>query len=83
MSCIRELITLGPWFSSPLDAWMSVCVYSICVALCVGRLLARVRSPTDCVQIKELKMRARPIIKAVEPLTTTIIILSIGRSGLI
>jgi hypothetical protein len=29
--------TLGCWVRIQLDAWMSVCVYSVCVVLCVGR----------------------------------------------
>jgi hypothetical protein len=28
--------TLGSWLRMPLEAWMSVCVYSVCVVLCVG-----------------------------------------------
>jgi hypothetical protein len=28
--------TLGSWVRIPLDTWMSVCVYSVCVVLCVG-----------------------------------------------
>jgi hypothetical protein len=29
--------TLRSWLRTPLDAWMSVRVYSACVILCVGR----------------------------------------------
>jgi hypothetical protein len=32
--------TLGSWVRIPLKAWMSVCVYSVCVVLCVGSVLA-------------------------------------------
>jgi hypothetical protein len=28
---------LGSWVRISLEAWMSVCVYSVCVALCVAR----------------------------------------------
>jgi hypothetical protein len=28
--------TLGSWVWIPLRAWMSVCVYSVCIVLCVG-----------------------------------------------
>jgi hypothetical protein len=39
----------------PLEAWMSVCVYSVCVVLCVGmgfvciELIPRPRGPSDCI----------------------------------
>jgi hypothetical protein len=29
--------TLGAWVRIQLEAWMSVCVYSLCVVLCVSR----------------------------------------------
>jgi hypothetical protein len=32
--------TLGLWVQNPLETRMSVCVYSVCVALCVGSDLA-------------------------------------------
>jgi hypothetical protein len=32
--------TLGSWVRIPLEAWMSVCVYSVCVVLRVGSGLA-------------------------------------------
>jgi hypothetical protein len=32
--------TLELWVRIPLEAWMFVCVYSVCVVLCVGRGLA-------------------------------------------
>jgi hypothetical protein len=38
--------TLGSWVRIPLETWMSVCVYSVCVVLCDG-LILRPRSPTD------------------------------------
>jgi hypothetical protein len=31
---------LGKWVRIPLEAWMSVCVYSVCAVLCVGRGLS-------------------------------------------
>jgi hypothetical protein len=46
--------TLGYWVRIPLEAWMSVCVYFVCVVLCVVSglakgLIPRPRSPTDYV----------------------------------
>jgi hypothetical protein len=41
--------TLCSWVRIPLKAWISVCVYSVCVVLCVGSGLATV-SLTDCVK---------------------------------
>jgi hypothetical protein len=32
--------TLGSWVRIPLEPWISVCVYSVCVVLCVGRGIA-------------------------------------------
>jgi hypothetical protein len=32
--------TLGSWVRIPLEAWMPVFVYSVCVVLCVGSGLA-------------------------------------------
>jgi hypothetical protein len=32
--------TLGLWVRIPFEAWLSVCVYSFCVVLCVGSGLA-------------------------------------------
>jgi hypothetical protein len=32
--------TVGTWIRIPLEAWMSVCVYSVYVVLCVGSGLA-------------------------------------------
>jgi hypothetical protein len=31
---------LGSWIRIPLEAWMSVCVYSVCAVLCVGKGVA-------------------------------------------
>jgi hypothetical protein len=31
---------VGPWLLVPLEDWMPVCIYSVCVVLCVGRDLA-------------------------------------------
>jgi hypothetical protein len=39
--------TLGSWFRIPHEAWMSVCVYSVCVVLCVGSGLATGWSPVQ------------------------------------
>jgi hypothetical protein len=36
--------TLGSWVRIPLEAWMFVCVYSVCIVLCVGSGLATGRS---------------------------------------
>jgi hypothetical protein len=46
--------TLGLWIADPLEVWMSVCVYSVLLLLCVyvapwDRLIPRQRSPTDSV----------------------------------
>jgi hypothetical protein len=58
--------TLGPWFRIPLDAWMSVCVYSVCVVLCVGSGFVTGWAPVQGVQptvyrIKKLKKRSRSV----------------------
>jgi hypothetical protein len=37
--------TLGSWVRISLEAWISVCIYSVCVVLCVGSGL----TPTGCV----------------------------------
>jgi hypothetical protein len=37
--------TMGLWARIPLKAWMSVCIYSVCVVLCVGSGLATGWSP--------------------------------------
>jgi hypothetical protein len=37
--------TLGSWVRIPLEAWMYVCVYSVCVVLCVGSGLSTGWSP--------------------------------------
>jgi hypothetical protein len=56
--------TLGSWVRIPLKAWMSLCVYCVCVVLCVGSCLATGWSPVQGVlptacRIKELKKRPR------------------------
>jgi hypothetical protein len=33
--------TLGSWVRIPLEAWIFVCFYSVCVVLCVGIGLAK------------------------------------------
>jgi hypothetical protein len=46
MNHLRSLArTLGSWVRIPLEAWMSVCVYSVRVLLCVGSGLATGWSP--------------------------------------
>jgi hypothetical protein len=56
--------TLGSWVLIPLEAWKSVCVYSVCVVPCVGSGLATGWSPVQGVlpivyRIKKLKNRLR------------------------
>jgi hypothetical protein len=56
--------TLGLWVRITLEAWMSVCVYSVCVVLCVGSGLAMgwslVQGALPTVyRIKKLKKRPR------------------------
>jgi hypothetical protein len=67
---------LESWVSISLDAWMSMCVYSACVVLCVGRL-ATSWSPIQGVlhtmyRTKKLKMRPRPNKWAEETLIVTV-----------
>jgi hypothetical protein len=38
--------TLGSWVRIPLEAWMFVCVYSVCVVLCIGSGLVTGWSPS-------------------------------------
>jgi hypothetical protein len=65
----HELSWLAPTLESsvqiPLNTWMPVCVYSVCVVLCVGSGLATSRSLAQGVlptvyRIKKLKKRPRP-----------------------
>jgi hypothetical protein len=56
--------TLGSWVQIPLDTWMSVCVYSVCVVLCAGSGLVTGWSPIKGVlltvkKIKKLKNLVR------------------------
>jgi hypothetical protein len=56
--------TLGSSVRIPLKEWMSMCVYSVCVVLCVGSDLATGWSPVQGVlptvyRIKKLKKRPR------------------------
>jgi hypothetical protein len=56
--------TLRSWVRIPLNAWMSVCVYSVlCCPVCRWRpcngLIARPRSPTVCVK-KDYEIYKRP-----------------------
>jgi hypothetical protein len=53
--------TLGSWVRIPLEACMSVCVYSVYVVLyrerpCVG-LISHPRSPTDCLRLRNWSER--------------------------
>jgi hypothetical protein len=62
--------TLGSWVQIPLQAWMSVRAYSVCVVLCVGGGLDTGWSPVQGVlptvySIKNLKKTAK-VLKAVE-----------------
>jgi hypothetical protein len=57
--------TLRSWVRIPLKAWMLVCVYFVCVALCTGRGLASDWSPVQGVlptvyRIKKLKRGQGP-----------------------
>jgi hypothetical protein len=55
--------TLGSWIRTPIKAWMSLCAFilRLCCLVFMQRpcdgLITRARSPTDCVQIRELKKR--------------------------
>jgi hypothetical protein len=45
--------TLGPWVRTPLEVWMSLCVYFVFVVFCIGSgiatgLITSPRSPIDC-----------------------------------
>jgi hypothetical protein len=57
--------TLGSCFRIPLEAWMTVCVYSVCAVLCVdsgletGRFPVQGVLPTVC-RITKLKKRPGP-----------------------
>jgi hypothetical protein len=66
----------------PLETWKFQCVYFVCVVLCVGRDLATGCSPIYGVlptlyRIKELKMRPRPNIWAVQQLMMMIMVIII------
>jgi hypothetical protein len=55
--------TLGSWVRIPLEAWMYVCIYSVCPVLCEARGLATGWSPSKdsyrlCID-KKLKKRPR------------------------
>jgi hypothetical protein len=54
--------TLGSRVRISLEAWMSVCVYSVCAALCAGSGLA-----TGCVKVQETEKAAKVQQRAVEP----------------
>jgi hypothetical protein len=64
--------TMGSWVRIPLRTWMSVCVYSVCVVLCVGSGLATGWSLVQGVlltvyKIKKLRKRPRSNQRTVEP----------------
>jgi transposase InsO family protein len=64
--------TLRSWVQIPLKAWMPVCVYFVCVVLCVGRGLATGWSLVQGVlptvyRIKKLKKWPRSNKRTVEP----------------
>jgi hypothetical protein len=45
--------TLVSWVRIPFEAWMSVCVYSVCVDLCIGSgLIPYPRSSIKCVGLR-------------------------------
>jgi hypothetical protein len=57
--------TLGSWVRIRLEAWMSVCVYSVFVSSCVGiglatGLIPRPRSHADCVGLRNWKRGKGP-----------------------
>jgi hypothetical protein len=57
--------TLGSWVRIPPETWMSVCVYSVCVVMCVGSGLQTGLSlvkgvlPTVYIRIKKLIKRPK------------------------
>jgi hypothetical protein len=65
--------TLGSCIRILLEAWISVCVYSVRVFLCEGsqrpcdRLIHRPRSPTDSVKDEDTENAAEAQQEAVEP----------------
>jgi hypothetical protein len=63
---------LGPWVRIPLEALMSVCVYSVSVlsraqVAALRRADPRPRNHTYCVEIEETEKAAEAQQRAVEP----------------
>jgi hypothetical protein len=63
--------TLGSCFRIPLEAWMSVCFYSVFVLSCVCRpcdgLIPCLRSRTDYVKNQETEKAVKALQRAVQP----------------
>jgi hypothetical protein len=56
--------TLEMWVRLPLEVWISVCLFSVCAALCVDSglatgLIPRHRIPTDCFYDSEIDVKRR------------------------
>jgi hypothetical protein len=65
--------TLGSWVQIPLEAWMSVCVYSVFVLSCVQVAALQQADPLSkesyrlCKKTKELRSGQGPTKRAVKP----------------
>jgi hypothetical protein len=64
--------TLGSWVRTPLEAWMSACVYSVFVLFCMQVAALRradpgPRNPTDCVKDQETEKATNVQQRAVQP----------------
>jgi hypothetical protein len=63
-------LILGSWIRIPLETWMSMCVYSVCVVLCVGSGLAMGWSPVQGALptvYRSNKLKNGQVQRAVEP----------------